>query len=107
MNKEYTMAKMYVAYVEILLDGENEIQAEDALDGQLFDIFGDENYTIQEFRELTEDEIIEIESGVHDEVVGVTVHDIDSIEPVSSLVEKELDDMELRRDEIASDELGA
>ena len=92
-------------YVELIVKGDSEGQVMGAIEDKLDEMFGAENYETHEIREMTEDEIIEYETGINDDYdVGVPVDDSEILE---QSVEMELDDMEIRRDEMISDELGS
>lgn len=99
------MTKVYCVYVEIIAKGDNEEQVKGGIEDALDESFGAENYTTFQVQELTLDEIIELENGFiggddeDDEVVGANVIDINT--------EKELDEMDIKRDEMVSDELGS
>lgn len=99
------MQKVFTVYVEIFARGDSEAQIQGVIEDKLDEVFGAENYQTYEVRELTEDEIIELESGVNDDEVAVVSGDITDNGVFFS--EKELDEMDIARDERLSDELGA
>ena len=99
MVKNVNDEKVFLVYVEIVARGSDKESVFDVVKDELDITFGEDNSTMYNIQEMTEDEIIELESGVNsnikEEVVGVEVD-----------VESELDEMDIKRDDIISDELG-
>lgn len=85
--------KTFSVYIEIIATGDNLETVRGVIEDQMDDMFGAENYKTHDVCELTEDEIIELETGVNDDFdeddCGECIDDIPPLE-----------------DEKASDELG-
>ena len=81
-----TQKKVFSVYVELLIKGDEIVSVSESSYQLLSETYGAENVNIIEVNELTEDEVIELETDIHNDTI--------------------LDEMDIKRDEEASDELG-
>lgn len=92
--------------VEFVIASEDKETAQGVVEDILDEQFGAENYSTFSINEMTEDQIIEHDTGIHDEDDDPTEQEIVSALPLDPETQKILDGIELNRLEQIEDELG-